>query len=342
MSKIICEICGTTYQDTAECCPICGCSRDAAADFLGEELVLEETDEVSADRGGKFSAKKKKEIFDFDQVNTEEEEIDVEEEENPYEEEEEFEEEPRKHNTFVVILLTVLIAALLIGAGFVFLRYFLPNLGSEETVPETTAAVEQTVPPTTELRIPCEGLWLTSGTAELSQVGGYFLLHVNVSPENTTDRIVYASADESIATVTEDGRITAVAEGETEVFITCGNMQLKCPVVCRFVEETEPATEETTPVEEQVAEETSEPLLIDTTVVLKLKQEDIQLGVYYEVQLILDCDVNPEDVEWISEHPHIASVDDKGNVKALQEGTTGIIAKYGNQQVQCIVRCGFY
>ena len=29
MSKIICEICGTTYPDTAECCPICGCPKEA-------------------------------------------------------------------------------------------------------------------------------------------------------------------------------------------------------------------------------------------------------------------------------------------------------------------------
>ena len=43
MSKIICDICGTTYQDTADCCPICGCTRDAAAALLGDDLLEEET-----------------------------------------------------------------------------------------------------------------------------------------------------------------------------------------------------------------------------------------------------------------------------------------------------------
>ena len=31
MSKIICEICGTSYPDTAECCPICGYPQDISA-----------------------------------------------------------------------------------------------------------------------------------------------------------------------------------------------------------------------------------------------------------------------------------------------------------------------
>jgi len=45
MSKIICDICGTSYPETAESCPICGCSRDAAADFLGDDFQMEETAE---------------------------------------------------------------------------------------------------------------------------------------------------------------------------------------------------------------------------------------------------------------------------------------------------------
>ena len=41
MSKIICEICGTTYQETADCCPICGCARGAAEDLLNEDVLAE-------------------------------------------------------------------------------------------------------------------------------------------------------------------------------------------------------------------------------------------------------------------------------------------------------------
>lgn len=343
MSKIICDICGTTYQDTADCCPICGCSRDAAASLLGDDLLLEEIVEEPKAKGGRYSSKKKREIFDYDEVNTELEEELLEEEENPYDGEDEYD-RGGGHNTFLVIFLTALIAVLLLAAGFLFVRYYLPNMGTKETVPSTTAPqIRETTVATTEPVIPCQSLVLTSGTAELSAEGQYFLIHVIATPENTTDKIVYSSADESIATVTEDGRITAISEGETVIYITCGSVQSTCPVVCRFVEETTEATTEDGV--EATGETTSEEATGETTasnVTLKLKKTDIQLGVYLEFQLLLDCDLEQNEVEWSSEHPHIATVDENGVVKALKDGTTSITAKYGNQEVHCIVRCGWY
>lgn len=336
MGKIICDICGTTYQDTADCCPICGCSRDAAATLLGDDLLLEDILEEPKTKGGRFSSKKKKEIFDYDEVNAELEDEPVEEEENPYDGEESYTQGPQ-HNTAAVILLTVLISVLLIAAAFLFVRYYLPNMRPKETAPSTVPQMQETVGAVTEPAIPCQSLVLTSGTAELSKEGQYFLLNVIALPENTTDKIEFTSADESIATVTEDGRITAIAEGETVIYITCGNQQYTCPVVCHFVEETLPPTEATVP--ETQAEETT-PVTEAPDVTLKLKQTDFKLGVYYEHQLLLDCDLEQNQVEWRSEHPHIASVDENGMVKALKSGTTAIIAKYGDQEVQCIVRCG--
>ena len=44
-------------------------------------------------------------------------------------------------------------------------------------------------------------------------------------------------------------------------------------------------------------------------------------------------------MEWSSEHPYIATVDENGVVKAIKSGTTSITAKYGDQEVSCIVRC---
>ena len=353
MSKIICDICGTTYPDTADCCPICGCSRDAAASLLGDDLLMEEVMEEPRTKGGRFSSnKKKKEIFDYDEANSPPEDEPVPEEGNPYEEEEEYEEGPR-HNTVAVVLLTVLIAVLLIAAGFLFVRFYLPNMdiGSDKNAQLSTSApvIPETAGETLEPTIPCQGLTLTSGTPELSKEGQYFLLHVIVTPENTTDQLTFASADESIATVTEDGRITAVGEGETVIYITCGSFQYPCPVVCKFVEETQPpetvapTVAETEPDAdaETTAEENSEESNSGERkdVVLKLKKTDIKLGVYYEYQLLLDCDLEQNEVEWSSEHPHIATVDENGVVKAIKSGTTSITAKYGDQEVSCIVRC---
>ena len=62
MSKVICEICGTTYQDTAECCPICGCPRDMSGNVSEDDFVMDQMPALN--KGGRYSSgKKKKEIF---------------------------------------------------------------------------------------------------------------------------------------------------------------------------------------------------------------------------------------------------------------------------------------
>ena len=345
MSKIICDICGTTYPESADICPICGCSRDAAEELLGEETVSEEIVEEGKPA---FFATKKKEIFDFDEVNSEPEEEDDEDDEDDFDEEEDDEDEPR-HNTFVVILLTILIAGLIIVAGFLFVRYFLPNMGAEETVPPTTAAPVVQETETTEATIPCEQLTMKNeSVAQLNMEGALFLLNIIPSPENTTDKIIYTSADESIATVSEDGKIMAVSEGTTTIYISCGRISNECTVVVKFEEETVPPTTEAPVMEETQATEPSIPAetVPETTaaavkpdVVLKLKKTDIMLGVYYQFTLELDCELEQNQVEWSSEHPHIATVDENGVVTAVKAGTTVVTAKYGDQVVECWIRC---
>ena len=357
MNKIICDICGTSYPDTADCCPICGCSRDAADSLLGEDLLEQSAEETVQD-----SPRKRKEIFDYDEVNSEPEEESVTYAQTDYDEEEdEAEEEEPRQNTLVVIVLTVLIALLLMAAGFIFVRYFLPNIGGKaDAVPQTTQETELASTETTVLSIPCQELYIISGkTVELNEEGQMFLLHVKASPENTTDKILFTSGDESVATVTEDGKITAVSEGETVITISCGVSVMECPVTVKYVEETTAAateaietvaTGETVPEEANDATEAQSDAAASTeataaaqtnlkNVTLKLKKTDIRLGVYYEYKLLLDCDLEQNEVQWSSEHPYIASVDENGVVKAIKAGTTAITATYGDQKVQCIVRC---
>ena len=357
MNKIICDICGTSYPDTADCCPICGCSRDAADGILGGDLLEQTAEETVQD-----SPRKRKEIFDYDEVNSEPEEEPVTYAQTDYDgEEDEAEEEEPRQNTLVVIVLTVLIALLLMAAGFIFVRYFLPNIGGKaDAVPQTTQETELASTETTVLSIPCQELYIISGkTVELNEAGQMFLLHVKASPENTTDKILFTSGDESVATVTEDGKITAVSEGETVITISCGVSVMECPVTVKYVEETTAAateaietvaTGETVPEEANDATEAQSDAAASTeataaaqtnlkNVTLKLKKTDIRLGVYYEYKLLLDCDLEQNEVQWSSEHPYIASVDENGVVKAIKAGTTAITATYGDQKVQCIVRC---
>lgn len=341
MSKVICEICGTTYQDTAECCPICGCPRDMSGNVTEDDLIMNQMPALN--KGGRYSSgKKKKEIFDFDEQSD-----DFPESENepyssdPEDDEDQYEEQPREHNTAVVVILTALIAILLAGTAFLFFRYLLPNLhGGVDAEPTVqTEQPAQTEPATTEPRIPCQDLSLPGGAAELTQPGYYFLLNVVVIPENTTDELMFTSGDESIATVDANGRITAVSEGKTVIYITCGEKQLTCPVTCQFEQETEPSTEATVAAQAETAAQT-EPVETKPQVELKLDRTDMRLQVGYSTQLkLVDCgDLKPEDVEWSVEHSYIAKVEN-GYVTAIQSGTTEITAKYGDQKVKCIVRC---
>lgn len=336
MSKVICDICGTVYQDTAESCPICGYSQILGDDDFEEDLLLEDTGRI---KGGRFAqSNKNRETYDYVEDEYDEDEYEDEEED---EDEEDYPTQP-KANTAIVIILVIIIMLLLTAIGYVFFRYFLPNMAGEDEgqkpgisliTPEETETEE-----TTEPTIPCESIVLTGGMAELSKEGQYWLLHVKVMPEDTTDDLIYISEDESIATVTQDGRITAVAEGETTIYITCGKQQINCPVIVKYEEETVPGEEETTAdATSETEAETDPPELLD--VELALKEYDISLPVGYGVTLHLDCPLEATDVEWTVEHPHIATVDENGFVKAVGYGTTAVIVKYGDQEATCIVRC---
>ncbi len=62
-------------------------------------------------------------------------------------------------------------------------------------------------------------------------IGATDKLTATVLPEDVTDKIVtWASSDESIATVDEDGNVTAIAEGEAVITATCGEVSASCNV----------------------------------------------------------------------------------------------------------------
>jgi len=362
MSKIICEICGTSYPETEEKCPICGCSKDFGLesfdDILDEETGYTETEGRRKNRG----------IFDYDEVNAEEEPETP--EEDAFDDEELYEEEPRS-NTALVVILVILIVLLLLAAGFFFVRFFLPNMmEEEETFPiVTTEAVEETTEETTEETqdpaiVPCTDLSIPGGKVELAK-DGKWLLNVQVYPEDTTDTLTFTSADESIATVSEDGTVTAVGEGKTTIIVVCGSRQINCNVTVDYsleseapedgtipamtVDPTEEPQETTAEGETQAAEETqpseapqeTTEETVDPNAVLKLKKSDITIfSNRVSVTLELENDIPMDQIKWFTMDSTVAIVHD-GVVTATGSGITRIYGEYQGQQVECIVRCSF-
>ncbi len=250
MSKVICDICGTSYPDTAQQCPICGYSRDLGP-LLGEEdLAPAEpapAPAAPAAKGGRFSAanvKKRNQAEAAYEVQPAQEPEAEDEDDEAYSFE--YDDEPQQSNAVLVALLVVVIVALLAVTGYIALRYYLPNVLPEETITPTSTQ-EPTLPEETDPpHVACTSLaMLSSSRVELTQEGQYWLIHVVTLPADCTDELTYASSDETVATVSSDGRVTAVAAGEAVITITCGDQQLTCTIVCNIVPETTEVQEPT-------------------------------------------------------------------------------------------------
>lgn len=363
MGKIICDICGTVYPDTAEACPICGYSRDIGAELAAEEMTgsASDFDQMSEEQPVKNP---RREIFDYDAVNPEDSDSsdtyeayeDLGDEDTlddypdgnmPY-----FEEPPKSNKTLIVILIVIIIG-LIAATGFLFFKYFMPNqLDHEATQPQTVITEAPTTEETTEPTIPCTSLALVDGSEATLTPGQYWLINAAYQPADTTDLLTYTSENELIATVNGEGRITAVSEGETRILVTCGPQQMAFTVIV----EDEPVTEGTQAAEASEAPEEQIPVVteavevteatepakpIRTDVELKLKKTDIKFGARgVTFTLELDCDLEPEDVTWSTSNENIARVDN-GLITTVAPGTAVITAKYGDQEAKCIVRCAF-
>ena len=379
MEKVICDICGTEYPQTEEVCPLCGCSRDMTAEMLEEEedflrdspmnaavwqkeettpevgISEEEPEEEIILAAASFAEEETFDFGDFENEDEAEEENDDEDdddEDDDDEDDDDDDEESGRGRTGVVILLTIVIILLLTVCGFLFVRYLLPNMGDdteETTLPTQTQAVVET---TTEPGIPCEQLILMSGAAvDLTREGEYRLVNVIAMPEDTTDKLEYYSADETIATVNSEGRITAISEGETVITVICGFQKVQCRVYVHYEEPTEAPTEEiripTLEVPEtqspdaeteqtEAAEAATQPAgLKDVT--LKLGRTDISMGVGYEFTIPLECDLSYEEIEWSTGNAAVATIEN-GVIKTHSRGTTQLFAKYGDQVVTGWIR----
>lgn len=227
MDRIICDICGTTYHASAQQCPICG----AKPPNPGKSVPVQWAQESSVEshrKGGRFAmTKEQKKYQETTAPVYRKEQPPVQTWEQP---------QPRRGNPLLIALLVTVTFVLLVGTAVLYLRYYLPNQNLPDPDAQAPVIQEQTEPTeTTEPTIPCTHLALLSGgSVELTQPGYKYLIHVATVPENTTDKVVFTSQDESIATVSKEGRVTAISEGSTRILVTCGNQSFFFQVICDF------------------------------------------------------------------------------------------------------------
>ena len=154
--------------------------------------------------------------------------------------------------------------------------------------------------------VPVTGVQLSPTSTSLV-VGESINLTATVLPSDATDKsVTWASTNPSVATVSNNGKVTAVAAGEASIFVitTDGGKTASCTITV-------------TSSSSSIAVES---VLLDKT----------QLNLNIGEESILTATVSPDNatnksVTWTSTNPSVATVDNNGKVSAVAVGDAIII-----------------
>ena len=162
--------------------------------------------------------------------------------------------------------------------------------------------------------VPVQSVELNQTTLEL-KAGNTATLTATVKPDDATNKTVtWSSNNETVATVDNNGKVTAKAAGEAIITAKVGDKQVTCNVK---VTAAEVAVESVT-----------------------LDQSSLELIAGKEATLT--ATVKPDNatnrtVAWESNATNVATVDNNGKVTAKAEGTAIITAKAGDKTATCTV-----
>lgn len=177
---------------------------------------------------------------------------------------------------------------------------------------ETNAPVDQSV--------PCTAIALGSTSVTFQEAEQFFNITVSTQPENCTEPVVFSSADESVATVNQQGKILAVGGGTAEITATCGAYSAVCLVTCDFA-----------PAEDTTAPDNTLPTLNTTDMTFTYPNQQATLlvqNVPEEAEILFSCSDEA-----------VASVSSSGVITAVGSGTATVTVQVMGQTLECIVRC---
>lgn len=144
-------------------------------------------------------------------------------------------------------------------------------------------------------------------------IGEKGTLTAQVLPDYAKDKTVtWSSADETVATVSQTGEVTAIGLGTVEITATSGDKTGKCTV--------------------SVISKTVTSVTIDKTALSMNLFESEKL-----TATVTPADAEDGELEWSSSDPEVASVDENGNISSLKPGTAVITAKAGSKSATCNV-----
>lgn len=151
--------------------------------------------------------------------------------------------------------------------------------------------------------VPVEDISLGYNEVE-AYVDEEFTMYYTFAPENPTDiEVVWSSSNENVATVSEDGTVKILSEGEATITVTTndGGFKDSCAIN---------ATE-----------------YIEATGITINETLELAVGESKQLQAqITPSNATSKDVFWLIEDMDIVEISDDGTVTAIKEGTTKIYA----------------
>lgn len=205
------------------------------------------------------------------------------------------------------------------------MKDWLANAGSEVTEAKTVVSTfkfpansNDGVPAgwTNELVYPVKSVTLNKTSLEMiagSAETGTVTLTATVAPEYASDKTVFwLTSNEKVATVDDNGKVTAVGSGEAKITATAGGKYASCTVKVTVL------------VTGITLDETELDLTVDddpVTLVAKVTPEG----------------ATDKTVTWSSSNDRVATVDANGKVKAVGNGEAKITAKAGDKTATCKV-----
>lgn len=308
MARIICDYCGTEYEDIQQRCPLCGSINETPAE------PTEQEGRTRPQRGGRRLAEKPARAAKPAKADKERD-------------------DDRIPKWLSVMICVVLGLAVVIGALYAMyaVGVFSPKKDkgtvsdtvlteeevtgggstTEEEKPETQEPEEQQ--PETPKEVLCTGVTLAQDTVTLESVGLATTVTAEIQPADCTETITWTSSDTTVCTVDEQGVITAVDGGTATVTAACGDFSAQVKVVCDFANS---------------KENNAYLSLTDFTLFSTGEKATIQ---------VLDA---PEgaNITWSSSNTGVCTVSG-GTVTAVKAGTATVTAQVNDKKLTCIVRC---
>ena len=206
------------------------------------------------------------------------------------------------------------------------MKDWLANAGSEVTEAKTVVSTfkfpansNDGVPAgwTNELIYPVKSVTLNKTSLEMiagSAETGTATLTATVAPEYASDKTVFwLTSNEKVATVDDNGKVTAVGSGEAKITATAGGKYASCTVKVTVL----------------VAGITLDKTELDMTI----DDEPVTL-----VAKVTPEGATDKTVTWSSSNEKVATVDANGKVTAVGNGEATITAKAGDKTATCTVK----